>query len=410
VKLLRTVELLHVDAETQEALVATGDDLAEAQLLLKRLSKSRGRQQAPTRSEARGLVELLGRVTAQKQRHRIVRLLCKAPSLSWRRMWAVWEETAFDFPEVATELARRIARFTSNGKRRLHRLPPWLPKRPERLTAALEDPRDVCLRFVEKARTPIGELYATLGISLASTTGIEVVFHILSGASESWWSLAEPDEMRTWASGHALPFRAAVAERQLLSVGEGAAGPSDVQAGRESETLKRWILEELDDPTIRPANWDLVTEEAAQIFEWLLLRGELAKILREFRKHAEDERADFWQCYFDDVRDARLVHARESSVCMMVFKDVLVIEFGRTGNACYFYRAPRVPLRSLRIRDKPVVAEFKSPWLLELDSESLQFHFKRSHRGAWQFDFIHQLWMVFDVDSDDSRRKWKYRG
>ena len=413
VKLLRVCRQLKLDGETPVRLEASDEDLAAARALLDSyLATKSGRRQSrrsPTRGEARGLVELLAALDERKHRRAAVRLLLKAGSLSWRRFWAVWEDTALEFPEIGAELGQRILKFTKNGTRRLDRLPEWLPKRRDLLLSALHDPSDYAKRYVEKASVPIRELYSALQISLASRTGVEVVFHILDQASSKWWSQVDDHEVRDWASGTKLEFRAVVANRQLLEFAGNASGPNNLPVGKESEALKRWILKELDDPAIRPANWERVSDDAAQVFEWLLVRGELAKILREFEKHAEDDRAAFWSCYFDGVRDALFVQARESSVCLMVVGDLLVVEFGRTGNACYFYEAPKSPLRLLEFDTKPSVSDFKGRWGLVLGGDDLTFHLKRSHNASWQYDFVYQLAQVFSVDSSAARKEWGYR-
>ncbi|CAN0556026.1 unnamed protein product, partial [Laminaria digitata] len=72
--------------------------------------------------------------------------------------------------------------------------------------------------------------------------------------------------------------------------------------------------------------------------------------------------------------DARYYEASGTSVCMMVIGNILTIEFGRTGNACYFYRAPVVPLRTIQLPRRASADTFKlRAWRVRSGQSELEF-------------------------------------
>jgi len=120
-----------------------------------------------------------------------------------------------------------------------------------------------------------------------------------------------------------------------------------------------------------------------------MLADTFGKILDEFRRHANDDRAAYWAKRFSNVRDALYYEAKDSAVCMMVVQSLLVVEFGKVGNACYVYRVPvdRRPLRTLKIRKRLSAGHFKEKGTLRIDGQPFTFLKSLNHTTRWQSGF-----------------------
>lgn len=379
IELNRLLAGLKPSLETAEQ-AFSADDLSVARRLLARLDA--GTKTEPTRKEAAALVRAALSPELERFRDRIVGLVLQGESVGWRRLWALWEIVGARHPLLASTLAQRLTARVSQSERFRDRLPRWVPRAESKLVEAIRNPVRWAAQYCESAPIRLTELSA-LGLALDLPLGSALAEALVRTGSGAWWLLCKPAETMAWVEGRRLGITQAVVERFLVEHGGRATGPHDVG---QAPDLVRFASGALGDPFRKPSQWIGVSERAKSIMEWLIVADELGKILAEFAKHAERARAEFWQSYSATIRDALYYMADGTAVCMMVIKNTLVIEFGLTGNACYFYRAPSVPLRTLDLRGW-TVPKFKNTFGLKLGSEELGFRQKASHQRGWQDDF-----------------------
>src|SRR5688500_17225004 len=72
------------------------------------------------------LVDLLAQASESRARRAIVSLLVHAESISWRRLWVVWQLADEEGQAVIPLLARRIHQRTIESARFRQNLPGWL--------------------------------------------------------------------------------------------------------------------------------------------------------------------------------------------------------------------------------------------------------------------------------------------
>lgn len=364
---------------------------AEARRWLEQNSRQSQPQGAP-RTMVGPLLALLEETDEPATCQWIVWSVLHAESTSWRRLWALWQLAGPYTEQVAGKLAQRLWDRLEHSARFKTRLPPWLaPASLLDLHDALVAPVPRVVGHYERNRIPLHEWPRETELTDSRGCGLDSVLTLIRRGHPEWWRCSLPDQARTWAESRKnRAIIAALADRQLCALGEGAVGPHQLQNMRGGRDLLTWVLARLGDPALRPGNWADVSKEARQVFEWLLLADSFQKILQEFRKAATDDaRASYWERFFPRVRDALYYEARTSAVCLMIFGNLLVIEFGSTGNACYVYRWPSEapPLRTLKLRKALTPGHFKSRSQLQLGTLRIPFLAKYGHQHGWQGKF-----------------------
>ena len=196
---------------------------------------------------------------------------------------------------------------------------------------------------------PLHTLPEGLGCLIDSGPGLSGILQAIGGGHSEWLNLSTSDQLRTWAQGRHATIKLSLGDAMLVTFGHDARGPGDIPPSIEARLLVRWINEEIGRPENARGRWHEMSPRSRQVYEWICLRAELERIFDEFSQNAERERVDFWRRYMNQVRDARYVMASDNvAVCMFVFDDIVAIEFGKTGNACYFYDATSIQQVSLR--------------------------------------------------------------
>lgn len=257
------------------------------------------------------------------------------------------------------------------------------------MTEALNYPAEVIRRHCETERVPLHGLPEVSRLSLARGPGHRTLLSMIRQGSATWWRLMTPHEVREWSEGHGmLDVHAVIADRLLREFGGKATGPMQLPNTPERTQLRAWVHANLGDPILRKNRWAEVSAEAQRIYQWMVVAEAIGKILEEFQKRSDQDRFAYWSRKVDQMDDA-LYYDADVAVCMMVIGSALVIEFGRTGNACYFYGLPddMTSLASLNLPDKMGASEFKQRGLLVLGGKQLSFIKKLSHHRGWQGDF-----------------------
>jgi len=346
------------------------------------------------RKIAHTLINLYDRQQTRERRYALVNLVMLADSVAWRRLWMLWENAVeYDTREdIAEKLGERLA-FSAATRPNFaeRRLPGWLSRSPSAIAKVLQAPGPAVRQYVEAQGIVLSDFSSTCELNPASRIGSEVVVELIRKGSPSWWASMSPAAVRAWAGERAFSVVAAVADRQLCDVGGEHETPAAIS---NDQALASWVTGLLQDPAKNDARWQKygLSERARQIYEWLVLTAEVGKILAEFRKHAEVDRADFWARQIPYIVDARYYSGSQAAVCMMVIGEVVVIEFGTTGNACYFYDAPPRPLRSLSLPDRMAVSKFKRKDGLDLGGVRLTYRNKLSHVSGWTANYSDYLY------------------
>ena len=342
----------------------------------------------PSRRVLRALAELFPLQDDQGRQLVLGTLLTAATP--WTTIWSVWQVTR---PEERGRVADHLATvFTKRCKRdrrfAQHRLPRWLPTEPSPMRRALLDPRPWVSRWLNQSDLAPHQLPDGLQASLEAGVVADAVAQTFS-TSPAWVRRSSSLQLTEWAHDRGERWRAVVADAALLAVGHGATGAGDVQQTDESRRIRFWVLEQLGHPDERMQRWERVSARAQQVFRWLLLRAEFDRILQNFRERAERDRADFWARYLHALSDAHYLTSQEGiGVCLMRVGSLVAIEFGQTGNACYFYRAEQAPsLRQLVEHSgrRPAVGAFKRTD--GLDRGALPYIKRLSHFAGWETPF-----------------------
>lgn len=241
-----------------------------------------------------------------------------------------------------------------------------------------------------RAREPaLGDAAAQLGCSVQMDFVRGALVDLIEVGSERWWRAHDAGWLRTWATEAEPGLRVAVADRMLRSFAGSARGPQYLPRGDEAVVLQKWLRGLFGDPRQQPGKWEDFSERARTVAVWLIVRRQFDQILATFQRNSAPERVAFWSQYLPALRDARFYEAKDGPVCLMLLGDLLVVEFGRVGNACYLYSAPqsetpggivgtRIP-RDLRCDDFKQVQTG-----LRLGRTRFPFVDKLDHRGFWQ--------------------------
>jgi hypothetical protein len=229
--------------------------------------------------------------------------------------------------------------------------------------------------------------------------GLDCVTTAIRESGPHWWQAqGEAEQVRMWAEDRPVPIVAAVADRQLCEHGRGVHGPAGITP---NPPLQAWVTNKLGDNPSRSAAWQSVSDRGRQIFQWLQVHASFTEILNSFRSMAERDRFEFWRHYFDCIEDARFVTAEDVAVCLMVMRDTLIIEFGRTGNAAYIYEAPGFPLSEIPISEGRSLAFFKKKWGFDVGSERVTYLRSVWHQSGWEDklrDYLRHTVGVRDCD------------
>ncbi|MCB9610819.1 MAG: hypothetical protein H6716_29815 [Polyangiaceae bacterium] len=346
---------------------------------------------------AKALVSLAAVEPSAMDRKVISELVLRGQVLPWRHHWLLWVACHGDNPRVARELAARLGDRIAVRPKFAAKLPAWLPRGSAReIQGALDAPETVIRDHITRTDTPIWGLHDVANVRATSELGVGLARELALRGDEDWWRSMTPATVRAWASGQMPAVLSAVADRYLVELGAHASSPTTLPTSPDRALLKAWVLHHFGDPALAPGRWGALSPRAREVFEWLLVGDEISKIFQEFRQSAESDRAAYWERFLPQIRDARYYEATTTSVCMMVIGSALVIEFGRTGNACYFYQAPSIPLRAIDIPPRAIPKVFKAERLtrgtyqevFRLGQSELRYLGSKSHiRGLWQGDF-----------------------
>ena len=280
----------------------------------------------------------------EARRADVIGLLC-AQSTPWRALWAVWLETELnERVELARVLARRLSTRAEQSRRfAAHSLPQWLPRHDGEMVDALVDPTNAVGNWLIKDGPAPHELPRGLEASLESGPIAGAVLAAFS-SKRQWVERSDAEQLMQWGQDRGEDWVGAVAACLLIRAGGRAKSPADLKVDERANSTRYWALTRLGHPDERKGRWARLPERAREVMEWLLLREQFDQILKNFREHAERERAVFWEGYGVALRDACYIQgATGIAICLMRFGDLLAVEFGSTGNACYFYDASGVP-------------------------------------------------------------------
>lgn len=385
--------------------VANRKEIEEARRLIDRVAGG-----APPgridRKVANAVVQVFSELRSTPQQSAAIELITKRATVSWRRLWHVWQLCdPKDRQQVADVLAERLAPRCEKSKRFAARLPAWLPKSQSRMKDALVEPRMLVRADCETRGITLDEFQKEIHVPVSCDLGATTIAYLIRRANSTWWECQNSTGILDWAKNRPPVIREALSERLLVEHGKGVLHPQDLPKAPE---LLSWVNGNLGDPYQFPGRWENNSSRAKEVYDWLCLADQLEKILSEFRKHAEDQRYSFWAKYRDYIRDARYYEARDTAVCLMVIGNSLVIEFGKTGNACFVYRKPDNPLRSLKIGADKLADAFKVQEVgktIRLGKERLSLRDpKLTHRGAWQERFRDKM---AELDPQTGRIRWR---
>lgn len=294
----------------------------------------------------------------------IVRIAARA-GVRWRILWMLWERLTGNGSTLDGAVTEQLCEALADGvsaARKRESILEWLPHQRPRLRRALDGPESLARAFCEQREIPLYEAWRPLEVSPGFGRGLGIYAHIVRKGSEDWWRCHDERQLRAWASGVPLDLQQRVVQRSLEERGRSAQRPGDLPCEDADLEMVRWVRQLLGDPLESPGHWSGVSDRAREIYEWYNVRDQFGKILRQFRLDADDrERADFWASYLRALVDARLVEGSpaDTPICLMAFDDLLVVEFGKVGNACYLYDRPRTFLRSYDLHEPAKPGDFK---------------------------------------------------
>lgn len=337
------------------------------------------------------LMALFQEAEDKQTRGAIVDLVLRARHVSWRKLWTLWEISADFGNTVIARLAAAMATLARTSPRRASRLPPWIDHRTAEVARReLESPGAAARSHCERHGVALTQLPSALELSSTTWVGRAVLVELIADGSADWWGLCSFEAVRSWVDRMGtVEIAAAVVQRQLEEIGGQARAAEQIPRSAQYDVFVTWIRRTLGEPETRPGVWASVSARAREVYHWLVLRAEFDKIIEEFRRHADRDRANYWERRFKYVTDARFVRGKETGICLLKMGDTLIIEFGTTGNACYLYREGTVtrPLRTLPIRDGVPVADLKSKTALELGGHAYRFVRALRHGKKWHANF-----------------------
>lgn len=384
------------------------DDLAAGRAFLERHARSK--REPPTPLEIRGLVGLYADSdSVASERTVIARVLAAVPGVSRRRLYSVWQLRGPGFDALARALAYHVLEVPSlaNGAVKLPRWwPRWLGS-----SDAVVRPEPELARWIAAEGIPFHALSSfRIGVVLSVGVGEAAVRELVKTGPAPWWALSSSIEARSVADRLGSALQVAVADRQLRELAGDAGNPADLPPkSDESTALTQWCRQTFGEPSDSPGVWRSFSARGREVMDWLLLRDEFGRILEEFRKHAEQERAIFWAGYLKELRDARYYRTGAGvAVCMMVFRSCMVIEFGTTGNAAYVYEKPKVGLRSSAFGRGLEAGDFKDKGALSLGGMSVEFIEKWVHTGGWERTFYRHLQRRGIVRGGQTPAHWQW--
>lgn len=131
------------------------------------------------------------------------------------------------------------------------------------------------------------------------------------------------------------------------------------------------VMERLKDPRVDMQHWDDVAETIVQKVKMYLNE----KDLHSFFGENDYERFNYWKRYIRFVEDINLVE--DPPIAAMYFKDFVVVEFAKKGNAAYFYEREGFN-KYLLFKMKIYMREESLK-----DTEADYFIHKINHAGHW---------------------------
>ncbi|MEE9382286.1 MAG: hypothetical protein V3V08_02595 [Nannocystaceae bacterium] len=256
----------------------------------------------------------------------------------------------------------------------------------------MSDPVGWLAEFVEERAILLPRVAAETHLECSSSRAMaDAITRLLEHSGNAWWTQHDVALARSWATSHGkLAHRGLVAQRQLLDAGRRESEGSDSQKRSDEDALVTWVTEVVGDPAIRPAAWRDLSDEARRVFERLVVRREFFRILERFTALADRDRVAYWKRWERELADARLEEL-DVAVCMFLIGGLLIVEFGRSGNACYVYRAPPElpPLRTLSLNGLRASRDFKRtdrrPLLIA--GHTLTYVDRLRHQSGWHGRF-----------------------
>ena len=361
----------------------------------------------------RGLADLLPVLEPTQRRHALT-VLIAADGRRWRNLWSAWLHCDDEQrPRVAARLASILqARARARRSFAKRHLPQWMPTDPSMFGSALRQPKRFIYAWLRTPEAPAPhELPRGLESSLQSGL-ISTLVRLQLGSGGEWSNRSDVYQLTNWASDRGAAWIAAAAAACLVRVGGDASSAADLATGVDVDQVRSWCLRHLGEPAQHPGQWAQVGPRGAQIFEWLMLKSRFDKIMAEFHRLAQRDRAEFWSGYFGSLSDAMLTRAHgpggQVAVCLMRFGDLLAIEFGTVGNACYFYRfsGAKMALRQIPRQLTGGVSHYKRKMGLRLNSVSLPFLKSLNHARRWTRTFENFL-SLHGISPDHQRRNMR---
>ena len=138
------------------------------------------------------------------------------------------------------------------------------------------------------------------------------------------------------------------------------------------QELLKQVIQRLNDPRENLSRWEGISENAIAKVEKWLFKAELFEFL-------DYERFDYWEKYIQLVTDLKVIE--DPPMAAMYFNDFVVLEFGHTGNAAYFYETKGF--------SKYLASKLTSNVLVsKLKDRNADFYInKLNHAGNWYSRF-----------------------
>lgn len=138
------------------------------------------------------------------------------------------------------------------------------------------------------------------------------------------------------------------------------------------QELLEQVIQRLNDPRENLSRWEGISENAIAKVEKWLFKAELFEFL-------DYERFDYWEKYIRLVTDLKVIE--DPPMAAMYFNDFVVLEFGHTGNAAYFYETKGF--------SKYLASKLTSNVLVsKLKDRNADFYInKLNHAGNWDSRF-----------------------
>ena len=389
------------DIEAAETLRIRGERHRDEVDAREYLAALRAGQRPPlTRSASRGLVTIwVGEPDALEGVDLSELCGVVASAAPWPALWTLYQAlTASPLESRFRELlGERLVRTLAEWPEDLRKLPEWLQEaaRAGEARAGIREPLPYLQKWVEQHEVPLQRILGSVQLNESFPLGQLALVQLVKNGAPEWWRGHGTEQLLDWTHSRAQGTRAAVVERSLLEVGGNAGHPGDLQVTPQARKLLDWISPRFGSPVQHPGRWAPISERAQRLYRWFLLSQEIDGILSAFRRDANRDRAEFWQSYRQSIRDARCLTSSEGvAICLMVLGDLLVVEFGSTGNACYFYdvSGQATDLVSAKLGNRMAVSQFKQTvGGLRLGSATFPYRTKLSHSRYWTTNFAHSL-------------------